>query len=74
MIEGALLVWFEEQRAMNLYLNGTIIKEKAEVICLRLSIHFMLQTAGIINSRIIVCRIAGGALRSVGYIFYSSNK
>jgi hypothetical protein len=46
MIDGALLVWFEEQSAMNFYINGTIIKEKAEVICLRLSIHFMLQTVG----------------------------
>jgi hypothetical protein len=59
---------------MNLYLSGTIIKEKAEVICLRLSTHFMPQTAGIISSRITVYRTASGALRSVCYVSDSSNK
>jgi hypothetical protein len=56
---------------VNFYLKETIINEKAEIICLRLSTQFMLQTAGIINSRVIVY---SGALRSVCYISDSSSK
>lgn len=39
-VEKPLLEWFKQQRAQNIPLNGSIIKEKAEQIALRLGIEF----------------------------------